>query len=192
MRKKVLVLSGSPRKNGNSDMLCDAFVKGAEKAGHLTEKVFIQNKKIFPCLACYGCRNTHLCVQKDDMGEILEKMVQADVIVLATPVYFYSLSGQLKTLIDRTLPQYTQIANKDFYFMATAAAGKKSMERTMDALRGFADCLGQFTRDYTQTVKRAADNKRRYAPGKGHSAVCCGGIQRGRSPFWHTTLRSKV
>lgn len=73
MRKKVLVLSGSPRKNGNSDMLCDAFVKGAEKAGHLTEKVFIQNKKIFPCLACYGCRNTHLCVQKDDMGEILEK-----------------------------------------------------------------------------------------------------------------------
>ena len=141
MRKKVLVLSGSPRKNGNSDMLCDAFVKGAEKAGHLTEKVFIQNKKIFPCLACYGCRNTHLCVQKDDMGEILEKMVQADVIVLATPVYFYSLSGQLKTLIYRTLPQYTQISNKDFYFMATAAAGKKSMERTMDALRGFADCL---------------------------------------------------
>lgn len=70
------------------------------------------------------------------MGEILEKMVQADVIVLATPVYFYSLSGQLKTLIDRTLPQYTQISNKDFYFMATAAAGKKSMERTMDALRG--------------------------------------------------------
>lgn len=92
-------------------------------------------------LCCYGCRNTHLCVQKDDMGEILEKMVQADVIVLATPVYFYSLSGQLKTLIDRTLPQYTQIANKDFYFMATAAAGKKSMERTMDALRGFTDCL---------------------------------------------------
>ena len=118
MRKNVLVLSGSPRKNGNSDMLCDAFIKGAEKAGHLTEKIFIQNKKIFPCLACYGCRNTHLCVQKDD-----------------------SLSGQLKTLIDRTLPQYTQIANKDFYFMATAAAGKKSMERTMDALRGFTDCL---------------------------------------------------
>lgn len=141
MRKKVLVLSGSPRKNGNSDMLCDAFIKGAENSGHLAEKILIQNKKISPCLACYGCRNTHLCVQKDDMREILEKMVQADVIVLATPVYFYSLSGQLKTLIDRTLPQYTQIANKDFYFMATAAAGKKSMERTMDALRGFTDCL---------------------------------------------------
>lgn len=141
MRKKVLVLSGSPRKNGNSDMLCDAFIKGAENSGHLAEKILIQNKKISPCLACYGCRNTHLCVQKDDMRDILEKMVQADVIVLATPVYFYSLSGQLKTLIDRTLPQYTQIANKDFYYMATAAAGKKSMERTMDALRGFTDCL---------------------------------------------------
>lgn len=141
MRKKVLVLSGSPRKNGNSDMLCDAFIKGAENSGHFAEKILIQNKKISPCLACYGCRNTHLCVQKDDMRDILEKMVQADVIVLATPVYFYSLSGQLKTLIDRTLPQYTQIANKDFYYMATAAAGKKSMERTMDALRGFTDCL---------------------------------------------------
>lgn len=141
MRKKVLVLSGSPRKNGNSDMLCDAFIKGAENAGHLTEKICIQDKKISPCLACYGCRNTHLCVQKDDMGEILEKMVQADIIVLATPVYFYSLSGQLKTLIDRTLPQYTQISNKDFYFMATAAAEKEFIERTMDALRGFTDCL---------------------------------------------------
>lgn len=141
MRKKVLVLSGSPRKNGNSDTLCDAFIKGAESAGHLAEKIFIQDKKISTCLACYGCRNTHLCVQKDDMGEILEKMVQADVIVLATPVYFYSLSGQLKTLIDRTLPQYTQITNKDFYFIATAAAGKEFIERTMDALKGFTDCL---------------------------------------------------
>lgn len=81
MGKKVLVLWGSPRRNGNSDMLCDAFIKGAESTGHLTEKIFIQEKKISPCLACYGCRNTNLCVQRDDMGEILEKMVQADVIL---------------------------------------------------------------------------------------------------------------
>ena len=75
------------------------------------------------------------------MKEILEKMINADAIVLATPVYFYSASGQMKTLIDRTLPRYTEIENKDFYFIATAADGKSSMERTMDALRGFTDCL---------------------------------------------------
>lgn len=145
MRKKVLILSGSPRKNGNSDMLCDTLIKGAKSAGHLTEKIYIQGKNISSCLACYGCRNTNLCVQKDDMEEILEKMVRADVLVLATPVYFYSLSGQLKILIDRTLPRYTQIANKDFYFIATAAAGKSSMERTMDSLKGFTDCLPNAT-----------------------------------------------
>lgn len=141
MKKSVLILAGSPRKNGNSDMLCSVFAQGADSAGHTTEKIYIQEKNISPCYACYGCRNTGVCVQKDDMKEILEKMINADVIVLATPVYFYSASGQMKTLIDRTLPRYTEIENKDFYFIATAADGKSSMERTMDALRGFTDCL---------------------------------------------------
>ncbi|MDE7211059.1 MAG: NAD(P)H-dependent oxidoreductase, partial [Lachnospiraceae bacterium] len=80
-------------------------------------------------------------VQKEDMAALLEKMVHADVIVLATPVYFYAMSGQLKTMIDRTLPRYREIANKEFYFIATAAAGKRLMERTVDGLRGFTDCL---------------------------------------------------
>ena len=75
------------------------------------------------------------------MGELLEKMVEADVLVLATPVYFYSMDGQLKTMIDRTLPRYTEIADKDVYLIATAAAGRRSMERTMDAMKGFTDCL---------------------------------------------------
>ena len=75
------------------------------------------------------------------MEELLEKMVEADVLVLATPVYFYSMDGQLKTMIDRTLPRYTEIRDKDVYFIAAAAAGRRSMERTMDAIRGFTDCL---------------------------------------------------
>ena len=134
MGKNVMILSASPRKGGNSDLLCDQFARGAEEAGH---KV----KKIAPCLACYGCRNTGVCVQKDDMADILDKMVQADVLVLATPVYFYSMDGQLKTLIDRTLPRYTEIRDKEVYFIATAAAGRGAMERTVDAMRGFTDCL---------------------------------------------------
>lgn len=141
MGKKVLVLSGSPRKGGNSDILCDAFARGASEAGHRVEKVFVQDQKIGACRACYACRGKGVCVQKDDMAEMLEKMVAADVLVLATPVYFYSMDGQLKTLIDRTLPRYTEIADKAVYFIATAAAGKGAMERTMEALEGFTDCL---------------------------------------------------
>lgn len=141
MSKHILILSGSPRKGGNSDLLCDEFAKGAQEAGHQVEKIRVQEQKIGPCLACYGCRGTGVCVQKDDMAAILEKIVAADVLVLATPVYFYSMDGQLKTLIDRTLPRYTEIRNKEVWFIATAAAGKGAMERTIDALRGFTDCL---------------------------------------------------
>lgn len=141
MGKKVLILAGSPRKGGNSDLLCDAFSKGAQEAGHSVTKIYVQDQKIGGCMACYGCRNTAKCVQKDDMEGILDQLVEADVIVLATPVYFYSMDGQMKTLIDRTLPRYTEIRDKDFYFIATAAAGEAAMKRTMDALSGFTDCL---------------------------------------------------
>ena len=146
--KKVLILAGSPRKGGNSDILCDAFAKGAAEAGHQVEKIYVQQLRIGGCMACYGCRGTGVCVQKDDMASVLEKLIAADVIVLATPVYFYSMDGQMKTLIDRTLPRYTEIRDKEFYFIATAAAGAGAMQRTKDAVEGFADCLpGPVVRD---------------------------------------------
>jgi multimeric flavodoxin WrbA len=143
MQKKILILSGSPRKGGNSDILCEAFGKGAEEAGHNTEKIYLHEQKIGFCKACNACQKTGNCIQKDDMSAILQKMVNADVIVLATPVYFYTMSAQLKTLIDRTLPRYytNRISDKDFYFIATAAEEKNAMERTIDGLRGFTDCL---------------------------------------------------
>lgn len=141
MQKKILLIAGSPRKGGNSDLLCDAFMNGAREAGHAVEKIYVQDMKINGCMACYGCLSTGKCVQKDDMDTVIDKMIKADAIVLATPVYFYSLSGQLKIFIDRVLPRYTQICNKDFYFIATAAEENRTMERTMDALEGFTDCL---------------------------------------------------
>ena len=143
MSKKVLILSTSPRKGGNSDLLCDEFMRGAKESGNDVEKIFIAQKKINYCIGCGVCNSTHKCVQKDDMAEILDKMVSADVIVLATPVYFYSMDGQLKTLIDRTVPRYTEISNKDFYYIMTAADTDKNMlERTIEGLRGFTeDCL---------------------------------------------------
>lgn len=141
--KNVLIISASPRKNGNSDLLCDRFAQGARESGHNVQKVFLASKKIGYCRGCGVCNTTHTCVQKDDMAEILEQMVKADVIVLATPVYFYSMDGQMKTLIDRTVPRYTEIAGKDFYFILTAADTEKAnFARTMEGFRGFTeDCL---------------------------------------------------
>lgn len=141
--KKVLIISASPRKKGNSDILCDRFAQGAEESGHETEKIVLASKNIGYCSGCGICNDTHRCVQKDDMADILEKKVKADVIVLATPVYFYSMDGQMKTLIDGTVPRYTEIRNKEFYFIMTAAdTEKSSLERTLETFRGFTeDCL---------------------------------------------------
>ncbi len=141
--KKILVLSGSFRKHGNSDLLCDEFIRGAKESGNDVEKIFINDRKINFCRGCGVCNTTHKCVQKDDMSEILTKMVEADVIVMATPVYFYSMNGQMKTLIDRTVPRYEEISGKDFYFIVAAAdENKENMQRTIEGFRGFTeDCL---------------------------------------------------
>lgn len=141
--KNVLILSASPRKNGNSDILCDRFAQGAMESGHKTEKIFLASKEIHFCRGCSVCNTTGKCVQKDDMAEILDKMVKADVIVMATPVYFYAMDAQMKTLIDRTVPRYTEIRNKDFYFIMTAADTEKAnLTRILEGFRGFTeDCL---------------------------------------------------
>ncbi|MBR4508483.1 MAG: flavodoxin family protein [Elusimicrobiaceae bacterium] len=143
MSKKVLIISASPRKGGNSDVLCDQFLLGAKEAGHEVEKVFLRDKKINYCMGCGVCNNTHTCVQKDDMKDLLEKMVKADVLVLATPVYFYTMDGQLKTFIDRCVSRYTEMTNKEVYFIVSAADTEKAnLKPTIEGLRGFTrDCL---------------------------------------------------
>jgi multimeric flavodoxin WrbA len=143
MKKKILVLSSSPRSGGNSDLLCDQFISGAVKAGHLTEKISLRNKKINYCKGCGTCfEKGKSCIQKDDMAEILEEMITADIIAMATPIYFYTMCAQMKTLIDRTCARYTQIRNKEFYFIMTSAdKNKEAMERTLVEFRGFASCL---------------------------------------------------
>jgi multimeric flavodoxin WrbA len=143
MSRKVLIISSSPRKGGNSDLLCDEFMKGATEVGHEVEKIFLKDKKINYCTGCSTCFNGgKKCSQKDDMSEILEKMLSTDVIVMATPVYFYTMCAQMKTFIDRTVARYTEIKNKEFYFIATAAVkNKPSLERTIEGFRGFTSCL---------------------------------------------------
>lgn len=143
MSKSVLIISASPRKGGNSDTLCDQFAKGAKEAGNEVEKLRLSELHIEYCSACYACKKVGHCVKQDDMEYVLDKMRAADVIVLATPVYFYTMNAQLKTLIDRTLggAQKPGLENKEFYLIATAADGRKAMERTIDGIRGYLECL---------------------------------------------------
>ena len=142
MSKKVLILSGSPRKNGNSDILCDEFARGAADAGHEVEKIRIAEKKIGYCHACYACRGTGVCAIKDDMAEIMQKMIDCDVMVLASPVYFYSIDAQLKAVIDRSVARWTEVKDKEFYYIVTAADGEKeAADTTIACFRGYADCV---------------------------------------------------
>ncbi len=141
--KKVLILSGSPRLGGNSDTLCDQFLKGAQEAGNEVEKIFVAGKKIGYCRGCYYC-NDHSgeCCIKDDMAEVLQKMLNADVIVLSSPVYFYSISAQLKAVIDRTVARWLEFKNKEFYYIMTAAEDTDTvMDCTLECFRGLAACF---------------------------------------------------
>lgn len=143
MGKKIIVISASPRKGGNSDLLCDQFIAGAAEAGHDAEKVFVADRKINFCTGCGVCYNgSKPCPQKDDMANILDGMIRADVIVMATPVYFYTMNAQMKTLIDRSCARYAELRGKSFYFILAAADGNKpAMNRTVEGFRGFTSCL---------------------------------------------------
>lgn len=139
---KVCIVNSSPRVNGNCEALCQQFSDGAKEAGHAVEVINLREKQIHPCLGCYGCRNTHVCVRKDDMQDILPKLIEADVIVLASPVYFYSVSGQMKVMIDRCIANHKAIAGKQFYFIITAAdENHEAADGTLAAFRGFLRCL---------------------------------------------------
>jgi len=142
--KKILIISGSPRKNGNSDVLCDRFRSGAEDAGNEVRKVSLAKKKVGFCKGCYHCRDHDgRCVLNDDMSEIMDDIGWADTIVLASPVYFYSVDAQMKAVIDRTVACWTAIKNKEFYYIMTAAEDSDTvMDCTLECFRGFARCLG--------------------------------------------------
>lgn len=141
--KNVLIIEGSPRANGNSAVLCDEFARGAEEAGCSVKRIRAARKKVAGCLGCNAClRNGGSCVQKDDMAEIRAEMLAADVIVLASPIYFYSMTAQLKAVIDRTYAFYNELAGKTFYFIVTCGAPDASYTETMlAALRGFTCCV---------------------------------------------------
>ena len=144
MSKKILVISTSPRKGSNSDTLAEQFAAGARTAGHEVEKVSLIGKDIQFCRGCLACQKTKRCVVHDDADVIVqEKMLHADVLVFATPIYYYEMCGQMKTLLDRANPLYSaDYAFQDVYFLATAAEdGDEVWARAASGLEGWIACF---------------------------------------------------
>lgn len=143
MSKRILVLSTSPRIGGNSETLADVFIKGTEEAGHETKKICLYDKKIEFCKGCLGCQTTGKCILRDDAERIIAQMKAMDVLVFATPIYFYEMSGQMKTLLDRTNPLFpAEYEFRDIYLLATSADEEESsMEAAVKGLEGWISCF---------------------------------------------------
>ena len=143
MSKKILVISTSPRKGGNSDALADEFIRGAQEAGNQVEKVTLYDKNIGFCRGCLTCQSTGRCVIRDDADTIAQKMGAADVIAFATPIYYYGMCGQMKTMLDRSNPLFS--ADYRFRDICLLAAAAEEDAHTVDGavtgLMGWIDCF---------------------------------------------------
>ena len=142
MSKNVLVISTSIRPNSNSEMLANAFADGARTSGNDVEVVSLKDKTIGFCKGCLACQKLGRCVIKDDANEITEKMLSADVIVWATPIYYYEMCGQMKTMIDRANSLYSRDYQfRDIYLLAAAAEDEDYVdEGAVKGLQGWIDC----------------------------------------------------
>lgn len=143
MAKKVLIISTSLRKSSNSDVLADFFYKGAKEAGNEVEKVTLNNKTINFCKGCLACQKVGHCVIDDDANAITEKMLNSQVIVFATPIYYYEMSGQMKTVIDRANSLFSaDYAFGDIYLLATAAEDNETaLHGALTGVKGWIDCF---------------------------------------------------
>ena len=145
--KRVLIIAGSPRKNGNSDLLAQQFAKGAVENGNEVEIVYLREKKLNYCQGCLVCLKNGECFQKDDANSLLPKMMDADAVCFSCPVYYYSVCGQMKVFLDRMNPLYDKMKDKDFYYMVTAQDNNKAqLDRAFDVFDGFADCFEDIRR----------------------------------------------
>ena len=141
--KKVIVISTSLRHGSNSDMLADRFAEGAKVAGNEVEKISLVGKHIEFCKGCLGCHKLGRCVIKDDVNDIMAKVIKADVVCWATPIYYYEMSGQMKTLIDRMNAMYGQeYAFRDVYLLTAAADDdEQTPKRAETGLGGWLACF---------------------------------------------------
>lgn len=141
--KKVLIISTSIRMRSNSEILAHEFEKGAKEAGNDVTFVSLKDKNISFCRGCLGCQRIFRCVIEDDANAITDLMCQSDVIVWATPIYYYEMSGQMKTMIDRANSLYARNYKfSDVYLLATAAEEDENVPmRAISGLQGWIDCF---------------------------------------------------
>ena len=141
---KVLIISTSLHFNSNSDILAKECARGAIDAGNDVELLSLKGKKIEYCIGCLSCQKTGKCVIKDDVPEFIEKVKNADILVFATPIYYYEMCGQMKTLLDRLNPLYgSDYRFKKVYMIATADddGGDYAFEKAYNGLQGWVDCF---------------------------------------------------
>ena len=143
MAKKVLIISTSLRTHSNSEILAHETERGAIEAGNDVEFISLKGKTINFCKGCLSCQKTGHCVIDDDANEITEKMKEADVIIWATPVYYYEMSGQMKTMIDRANSLFvSDYKFREVFVIATAADSEKGVVRcVIQGLNGWVACL---------------------------------------------------
>lgn len=140
--KKVIVISTSLRAGSNSDMLADKFIEGAQVAGNEVEKITLSGKSIGFCKGCLACQKLGKCVIDDDANAIMQKVLEADAVCWATPIYYYEMSGQMKVLIDRMNAMYSlDYKFRDVYMLTTAAEDEPEVPKRAEAgLTGWIDC----------------------------------------------------
>jgi multimeric flavodoxin WrbA len=151
---KVLGLFGSPRRGGNTEILLEEALKGAEKEGASVERLYLSDFTISPCKECHGCDETGKCVILDDMGKIYPKLLKADVVILASPIFFYGVTAWSKALIDRTQALWARKyllkdpslgkegkKRKGFFISVGATKGQKVFDGAILTVKYFFDVL---------------------------------------------------
>lgn len=143
MAKKVLIISSSLRAGSNSEILARECEEGAKVARHEVEFISLKGKEIKFCIGCLACQRTGSCVLRDDVPEIMDRVKAAEAVVFATPIYYYEMSGQLKTLLDRLNPLYAaDYAFREIYMIATAAEdGEATFDKAYHGLQDWVDCF---------------------------------------------------
>ena len=140
---KILVINTSLRTGSNSDRLAEELIRGAKEAGHQVEQISLKKKEIHFCIGCFACQETQKCVIKDDAVEIAERVKEADTLVFSTPIYYYEMSGQMKTLLDRLNPLYpSDYKFRNVYMLSVAAEDEAYVpEKAVSGLQGWVDCF---------------------------------------------------
>ena len=139
----ILVISTSLRAKSNSDILAERMIAGAKEAGHEVEHISLKGKEIRFCIGCLACQKTQKCVLKDDAIEIAEKVRNADTLVFTTPIYYYEMSGQMKTMLDRLNPLYaSDYKFRRVYMLSTATEDEATTpEKAVNGLQGWVYCF---------------------------------------------------